>query len=245
MISRMVIGRNMLLSSNRIAYANYLHRAQPGIIHDVQIIHPTEKKLCLTNLKKKSLKELEKTSAKANLPARRRENLFAKRCITFERASTERNRRSRPSPSAFRRRVAQASSSRLPSVARPLPLCAARPGAICEKRGPLAESRRRGRVHAPYCVRSSAKDPLPPRTPRFRGRRAQPLATADERLAIRLPCGPFEPRVPPVCEPPPARPRVRVPGTPARRRQRFSVAQALLPVYIYEMICGNFSEKGG
>src|SRR5438270_13818018 len=99
-------------------------------------------------------------SARANRLARRRVSLFARRCTTYARASTERARRSRLLPLGFPKRAAPESSSERPNVAGPPSRCAPGPAATCVVAARL-ESGHRAPVRALLRALCAAKAAAP------------------------------------------------------------------------------------
>jgi hypothetical protein len=100
---------------------------------------------CRKKLKSKSWNELTKTSGKANRPARRPVNLFARRWTTFARESTARDRPSRPSRLGSPKRAARASSCLRPRLARHRRRCGAKPNVTPNVASTRANRHRPGR----------------------------------------------------------------------------------------------------
>src|SRR5262245_15068910 len=87
----------------------------------------------------------DETSVRANPQARKRANLFVRKCITSVRVSTVLARPSRPSPLVYRRRAARASN------------CRRRPRAVCRK-SPVAALFSRTRKDKADAVSNIAHD---------------------------------------------------------------------------------------
>lgn len=108
------------------------------------VTHPVLQGGKFTCPKKKLWNELGKTRVRANLRQLRLENLCAKRCITFARASMARTRRSRPLPSDYPRRGVQVWSCRRPGLEKPQPEREPRRNEMC-----VADNPRAGVNHQP------------------------------------------------------------------------------------------------
>jgi hypothetical protein len=97
------------------------------------------------------------TKNKESPPAHRPASLFVKRCITFGKGSTERNRLNRPSPSGFPRLVERALICRLPSEELSLPKREPKRRATVEEGSDLPDESLRRPAPRLYRTRSSAK----------------------------------------------------------------------------------------
>src|SRR5207237_6961150 len=126
-------------------------------------------------------------SARANRLAHRRVSLFARRCTTSARASTERARRSRLLPLGFPKRAAPASSSERPNAAGLPSRCEPGPAATCVVAAPLAGGGHRPPVRALLRALCAAKAAAPLPGVRWAGRLAAALvAVAPPTAAVRL-----------------------------------------------------------
>jgi hypothetical protein len=125
--------------------------------------------------KSKSSSALNMTKNRVSPPAHRQASLSGKRCTTFVKATTVRNRLNRQSPSGFPKLGVLALTCRLPSEGLSHPKRESKRHATAERESVLPSESHREFVRGPYQMRSSGKD-----IPGRRGRVCQ------SKLVVRL-----------------------------------------------------------